>query len=157
MRRRRGAAALLLAACFTGGLVAVTAARAEGDSAAAVAPLNDDEVRAVREVVQAQIDALADGDGSRAFAFASPSIHNLFGDAPTFLTMVQQGYPMLIRPSSTLYTRPLPIEGGAVVVVHVVDHDGEAWRATYELQRQPDRSWRIDGCFVVADSAGASI
>lgn len=147
---------LVALACLAGAPLAWAQQDGGDTGAAAPAPLNDDDIRAVREVVQAQIDALADDDGSRAFSYASPSIHNMFGDAPTFMTMVRQGYPMLIRPSSTLYARPLPIEGGAVLVVHLLDHDGEAWRATYELQRQPDRSWRIDGCFVVADSSGAS-
>ena len=115
------------------------------------ARLSEADAHAVREVVQGQIEAMATDDDARAFSFASPSVRNLFHDAPSFMLMVRHGYPMLIRPTSTLYLRPEAVEGGAVLVVHVVDHDGESWLATYQMQRQPDRSWRIDGCVVAPD------
>ena len=34
--------------------------------------------------------------------------------------------------------------------------DGRGWLAVYELRRQGDEGWRINGCSVVADDGGAS-
>ena len=32
--------------------------------------------------------------------------------------------------------------------VRLTDADGGQWLATYSLERQPDKSWRISGCDV---------
>jgi hypothetical protein len=41
-------------------------------------------------------------------------------------------------------------------VVQLRGRDGRAWLATYELQRQPDGRWRINGCAVQADTGKSS-
>jgi hypothetical protein len=65
--------------------------------------------------------------------------------------MVRQGYPMLIRPTETLFSQPRSVEEDVVEVVRLRDQDGRAWLATYHVQRQPDKSWRINGCVVEPD------
>ena len=109
------------------------------------------DAHAIRAVIEAQLQAMAEGDATRAFSYASPSVRMQFGDAPSFMTMVRQGYPMLIRPSSTLFLRPEAVEDAVVQTVHLRGEDGRPWRATYLLQRQKDRSWRINGCMVEPD------
>jgi Domain of unknown function (DUF4864) len=111
--------------------------------------VSDVDARAVRAVVQAQLNALAADDAVQAFAHASPAIQKQFGDAQTFAQMVRQAYPMLIRPASTSFYRP--VAGDSVVTQPVMfrDGDGQVWRADYQLQRQPDKRWRIEGCSVV--------
>ena len=125
--------------------------------AAAAGEVSDTDARAVRAVVQAQLKALAADDAVQAFSHASPAIQKQFQDASTFAQMVRQAYPMLIRPASTSFYRPSA--DGAVVNQPVMFRDGEgrAWRADYQLQRQADRRWRIEGCRVApADEAATT-
>jgi len=134
--------------------LALAAATLAGVPAAAAPPSADDS-RAVRAVVEAQLAALAAGDAARAFSYASPSIRSQFGDAGRFVGMVRQGYPMVIRPQRTAFFVPEAAadgEPGTVLQrVQLRDAAGRAWLATYQVQRQPDRSWRINGCAVEPD------
>jgi hypothetical protein len=153
------AAACCLAALAATGAMAMAAADADGttgqEQSGRAVPglvrLSAADAHAVRAVVQAQIDAMSTDDDARAFSFASPSVRQQFRDAPSFMLMVRHGYPMLIRPTSTLFLQPKAVDGGAVLVVHVVDREGGSWLATYEVQRQADKSWRINGCVVSPD------
>jgi hypothetical protein len=119
--------------------------------AAGPSGLSAGDARAIRAVIEAQLDAMAADDEARAFSFASPSIRMQFDDASSFMTMVRQGYPMLIRPTETLFSQPRTVEEDAMQVVRLRDRDGRPWLATYDLQRQPDRTWRINGCLVEPD------
>ena len=104
--------------------------------------------RAVRSVVEAQLQALAVEDPAQAFEFASPGIRGQFGDAAVFMAMVRRSYPMLIRPASISFLRPQARAGGIAQAVQLRDRAGAVWLAVYELEQQPDQSWRISGCAV---------
>ena len=114
------------------------------------------DARAVREVVEAQLKALAVDDAVRAFSYASPTIRSQFGDAANFMAMVQAGYPMVLRPAATAFFQPEAIDGAVLQVLQLRDRAGKAWLATYALQRQPDGRWRINGCAVQADTGKSS-
>jgi hypothetical protein len=131
-------------------LAAMTLTSLEG-SAASPASVNVTDARAIRAVIEAQLDAIAADDAALAFSYASPSIRMQFEDASSFMTMVQQGYPMLIHPAQTLFTPPEAIDEDVLQAVHLRDQGGGVWRAVYHLQRQPDKSWRINGCVVLPD------
>ena len=105
--------------------------------------------RAVRAVVEAQLKALAEDRAELAFSYAAPAIRQQFGDAKVFMAMVRQSYAMLIRPSSVSYFRPEAVDGVITQLVQVRDAEGRLWRAVYELQRQPDKRWRISACVVL--------
>lgn len=111
--------------------------------------LSDSDSRAVRAVVESQLKALAAGDAAKAFSHATPAIQQQFQDAATFDQMVRRSYPMLIRPASVSFYRPLATDDVVVQSVMFRDREGRAWRADYQLQRQPDKRWRISGCQVV--------
>ncbi|MBC8055143.1 MAG: DUF4864 domain-containing protein [Rhizobiales bacterium] len=117
---------------------------------AAVRPgeVSDTDSRAVRAVVESQLKALAAGDAAQAFSHASPAIQQQFQDAAAFDQMVRRSYPMLIRPASVSFYRPLANDEVVIQSVLFRDRDGRAWRADYQLERQPDRRWRINGCQV---------
>jgi hypothetical protein len=115
--------------------------------------LSAGDARAIRAVIEAQLDAMAADDEARAFSYASPSIRMQFDDASSFMTMVRQGYPMLIRPTEMLFSQPRTVEESVLQVVRLRDREGRLWLATYDLQRQPDRSWRINGCLVEPDQS----
>jgi len=132
--------------------LASSAALADGNSPADQVSASD--ARAVRAVVEAQLKALAAEESAQAFSYASPAIKSQFHDAATFAEMVRRAYPMLIRPASISFMRPEAGEGATTTIIQAVqfrDREGNFWRAVYELERQPDKSWRINGCAVAPD------
>ena len=113
------------------------------------------DAHAVRDVVQAQLEAFAADDAERAFSYASASIRAQFGDAASFMAMVRGGYPMVVRPAAVSFFQAQTDDGAAVTVrqtVQLRDREGRLWRATYLLERQAGVGWRISACVVVADS-----
>jgi len=132
--------------------LASSAAMADGNSPADQVSASD--ARAVRAVVEAQLKALAAEESAQAFSYASPAIKSQFHDAATFAEMVRRAYPMLIRPASISFMRPEASEGATATITQAVqfrDREGNFWRAVYELELQPDKSWRINGCAVAPD------
>lgn len=105
-----------------------------------------DDAQEIRTVIEAQLAAFAADDAAQAFSFASPNIQRMFGTPEDFLMMVRTAYPVVHRPSSVLF-RPLEaVAGGPMQVVQMSDAAGRVWLAVYQMQKQPDGSWRIDGC-----------
>ncbi len=120
------------------------------------AELLPQDAKAVRGVVQAQLSAMAAGDAAAAFSYASPAIRAQFGDAKRFMAMVQRAYPMVIKPAATSYFRPEAGDGVVVQDVLLRDAAGRVWRASYQLERQADKHWRINGCVVTPDDGKSS-
>lgn len=104
------------------------------------------DARAVREVIEAQLDAFRRDDGERAFALATTGIRDVFGTAQKFMEMVRRSYPVVYRPRSVLFEAPVLVEGQVVQPVRMTDEEGRGWVAIYPMQRQPDGSWRTNGC-----------
>lgn len=140
----------LFAAFFlaTGLLAATAAAGAAGVSAA--------DTKAVRKVIQSQLDALAADDASRAYSFASPAIQKQVGSAESFMAMVRGGYPAVVAPASVSFLAPQWVEGTLVQAVQLTDKAGASWLAIYTMERQRDKSWRISGCQVRANEGNAT-
>lgn len=111
-------------------------------------PVSAVDAKAVRAVVEAQLDAFAADDAKKAFSYAAPSIREMFGTPERFVAMVRAGYPVVYRPASVTFLQPLWVQGQLVQGVRLTDSDGGQWLATYRLERQPDKSWRISGCDV---------
>lgn len=121
--------------------------------------LSAEDRLAVRATVEAQLRALAAGDAVQAFSYASASIRRQFGDAQTFIGMVRQGYPMVIRPAATAFFQAQWVDGAALQVVQLRDAAGQRWLATYQLIKPAnaaDQPWRINGVVVVADTGKSS-
>lgn len=111
---------------------------------------------AIRQVIESQLAAFQRDDGPAAFAHASPMIRQKFGDAGTFMEMVRTGYAPVYRPQKFEF-RELIMQGGTPVQqVYLVGPDGEPVMALYEMQRQPDASWKINGC-ILTKLPGASV
>ena len=125
-------------------------------TAVAAAELPEAQAKAVRAVVEAQLDALANDDAERAFSYAAPSIHKMFGNAPTFMAMVLGQYGMLVKPESVLFLLPESVRGDVIQAVLLRDGMGRLWRATYRLEQGADEGWRINGCVVEPDDGKSS-
>ena len=108
-------------------------------------PLTAAEARAVRGVVESQLDAFARDDPVRAFSFAAPPIRRMFQTPERFMAMVRQAYPVVYRPASVTFLKPERIDGVTILVVRMTDSDGAPWLALYRMTREADKSWRIGG------------
>jgi Domain of unknown function (DUF4864) len=122
-------------------LVAATGARADDAT-----PLTEADRNAIRAVIEAQIAAFRADDGVTAFSFASPSIQRQFGDPVNFLTMVRTGYMPVYRPREVQFRALIEDRSEPVQPVLLVGPELEVVTAYYVMQKQPDGTWRIDGC-----------
>jgi hypothetical protein len=115
-------------------------------------PVAAEDAKAIRAVVEAQLAAFAADDAGRAFSYAAPSIRAMFGTPDRFMEMVRTSYPVVYHASSVVFLNPVWVEGQLFEGVQLTDSEGSVWLATYQLERQPDRSWRISGCGVQPSS-----
>lgn len=115
-------------------------------SAASRDELPEADARAVRAVVEAQLDAFRHDDAARAFSYASDGIRETFGSPENFLAMVRASYPVVYRPRSVAFQPAVLYQGLVVQPVRMIDAEGQGWLAVYPMHQQPDGSWRIDGC-----------
>jgi sugar (pentulose or hexulose) kinase len=113
------------------------------------------DAKAVRALIEAQLAAFASDDAIKAYSLAAPAIQTMFVNAERFLAMVREQYPVVYRPASVAFLQPEWIEGKLVQRVQMSDAAGVPWMVVYQLERQPDRSWRIAGC-VAARGQGRS-
>jgi hypothetical protein len=109
-------------------------------------PLSAADARAVREVIEAQLDAFRRDDAPRAFSYASTGIRATFRTPEIFIEMVRTSYAVVYRPRSVRFERPVLIDGEVVQPVLMTDAEGRAWLALYPMQREADAGWRINGC-----------
>ena len=114
--------------------------------AAAQGAVSPDDARAVRAVIEAQLEAFRDDDAVRAFSLATPGIREKFGSPENFMKMVRRAYAVVYRPESVAFEAPVVIDGRIVQPVRMTDAEDRAWLALYPMERQPDGSWRTDGC-----------
>ena len=112
--------------------------------------LSDADRAAIRQTIQAQVDAFRRDDGSAAFGYASPTIQGLFGSPDVFMDMVRQGYQPVYRPRAFDFRDIVELHGQPAQTVDVVGPDGRPVTAIYPMRRLPDGTWRIDGCYLQA-------
>ena len=111
--------------------------------------LSDADRAAIRQVIQSQLDAFKRDDGAAAYAFASPLIQQKFGTAEHFMTMVRTAYPAVYRPKVVEFRELASSDDmGVMQKVFFIGPDGAGVLAYYQMERQPDGSWKISGCFV---------
>ena len=114
--------------------------------ATAQSAVSPDDARAVREVIEAQLDAFRKDDAARAFSLAAPGIREKFGSPEIFMDMVRSSYAVVYRPRSVTFEAPLGVDGQIVQPVRMTDDEGRGWIAIYPMEHQPDGSWRTNGC-----------
>lgn len=122
--------------------------------AASAQPLSSEDEQQIIATVQAQLDAFAQDDAEKAFSFAAPNIRTMVGNADYFMAMVRGQYQVVYRPASVAFIKPRGSDGNAVLRVQMTDSDGNPWIATYALQRQSNKTWRIAGCVLRPAGAG---
>lgn len=136
--------------------LAVTLASFGAHVRAIAGPVPEDDASKVREVIVAQLSALALDDADRAFETATPAVRAAIGSSNRFLAMVRGAYPMVYRPAMVQFHKPEQEDGTVLQLVEIKDGQDKAWLALFALERQPDETWRISGC-VVAENHWQSI
>ena len=104
------------------------------------------EARAVRQVIEAQLDAFKRDDAPRAFSYAAPGIREMFGTPEKFMAMVRSSYAVVYRPGTVAFDAPIVVGADVVQPVRMTDAEGRAWLALYPMLKEPDGTWRINGC-----------
>jgi hypothetical protein len=112
--------------------------------------VSDADRAAIRQVIEAQVDAFRRDDGDAAFGLASPTIQGMFGSPEIFMDIVRQGYQPVYRPRAFDFREIVDLHGQPAQKVYVIGPDGRPVTAIYPMRRLPDGSWRIDGCFLQA-------
>ena len=110
------------------------------------ASISETDAQSIRTIIEAQLAAFAADDAATAFSFASENIQKTFGTPENFLAMVRASYPVVYRPASVDFLEPEAVDEAIIQAVEMADQNDRLWLALYRMQRQPDHSWRIDGC-----------
>ena len=115
--------------------------------AAAAQIVSPQDAVAVRQVIEAQIDAFRKDDAARAFSYATDGIRLTFVTAENFMEMVRSQYAVVYRPRTVAFEAPIGITGDELVQpVRLTDDAGRAWVALYPMLRGSDGVWRTNGC-----------
>lgn len=105
---------------------------------------------AIEQTIKSQLEAFRADDGATAYGFASPMIKRIFPTVETFMAMVKRGYPQVYRPQQYKFGEIKQGPAGFPEQhVMIVGPDGKTYEAIYTMQRQPDGSWKINGCSIV--------
>ena len=97
----------------------------------------------IQSTITSQIEAFRAADFERAFTFASPTIHDIFGTPENFGAMVVTGYPMVVDPAQ-VEMQDLRTVGGALWQrVRITDQKGLAFLLDYQMIEGPD-GWLIN-------------
>lgn len=108
--------------------------------------LTEGDQAEIRSVVRQQMFAIDENNAEMAFAFASPGVQETFETSDRFLFMVRRGYSALYKPRHVEFLDLTVVNGEMVQPVRLVAQDGGVEVALYQMQRQDDKQWRINGC-----------
>lgn len=104
---------------------------------------------AIQEVITQQLAAFRQENAVEAFALASPGIRAKFQTAERFLEMVRTAYPAVYRPQQVTFRDLAILDGRPTQAVLVLGPDGVPIMALYPMEKQPDGTWKTDGCYLV--------
>jgi hypothetical protein len=121
------------------------------------AAMAQEPVDTAQDIIQKQIAAFLRGDAKTAYSFASPTIRGKFPTEGVFFDMVRKDYAPVYRPGNFAFGRS-KVEGDMVLQeVLISGPDGKDWTALYQLLKQPDGSYRINGVHMVRAAPGPEI
>jgi hypothetical protein len=105
----------------------------------------------IKTVIENQLNAFAADKGDEAYSHAAPIVKQAFPSADIFMTMVKKGYPPVYRNTERVYGKVFQDGlGRPAMRVALTGADGKRYEAIYSMEQQPDGSWKIAGCVIVA-------
>lgn len=112
-----------------------------------------------QQVITSQIQAFLSDDADTAYGFASPQIRALFPDKERFFAMVKKSYQPVYRPGNFAFGRFKVSDDTQTVLQEVLVTGGEGadWTAVYELRRQPDGQYKINGVQLLPNTTSKGI
>ena len=135
--------AIVAAACWIGAAAAQTAPTAA-------------EWQAIQQVIAAQRAAIIAGEAEKAFSYASPGIQQQFGDAASFLAMVDAAYAALESARYVEFLEGAVIDGIVVQPLRLIDADNTVRVALYTMEKQASGEWRISSCRIAPSTVRAA-
>ncbi len=119
----------------------------------------EDPVQTAQSLIEQQIEAFLHDDAATAYSFAAPGIKALFPDKDRFFAMVRKNYLPVYHPGNYAFGKSRAIDNGAVVYqeVLITGTDDKDWTAIYQITRQPDGSYEINGVQILAKTASEAI
>lgn len=117
----------------------------------------EEPVDTVQGIIQDQITAFLNDDAKTAYSFASPTIRGKFPTEDAFFDMVKKGYAPVYRPGNFAFGRFKVADDTVVQEVLISGQDGKDWTALYQVVKQPDGSYKINGVHMVRTAPGPQI
>lgn len=119
----------------------------------------EDPLATTRAMIEQQIKAFLHDDAEAAYAYAAPGIRALYPDKNLFFAMVKKSYEPVYHPGNYAFGRSRSIDGGAMIYHEVLisGRDGKDWTAIYQVSRQPDGNYKINGVQIVPDTDSKGI
>ncbi|NMN73576.1 DUF4864 domain-containing protein [Rhizobium sp. 57MFTsu3.2] len=119
----------------------------------------EDPIDATRAMIEAQIKAFLNDDADTAYSFAAPGIKAIYPDKNVFFAMVKKSYEPVYHPGNYAFGRSRSIDNGAMIYHEVLisGRDGKDWTAVYQLARQPDGNYKINGVQIVPNTESKGI
>jgi hypothetical protein len=119
----------------------------------------EDPLQATQATIQKQIQAFLHDDADAAYSFAAPGIKALFPDKEAFFAMVKKSYEPVYHPGNYAFGRSKSIDNGATIYqeVLITGSDGKDWSVIYQVTRQPDGSYKINGVQIIPNAASQGI
>ncbi|MFT5868583.1 MAG: hypothetical protein ACI8TF_000688 [Paracoccaceae bacterium] len=109
----------------------------------------------INAAIQGQLDAFLAGDVNGAWDFAGPNIQGMFQTPERFGAMVQNGYPMVWRPTEVDYLVLREVAGNLWQRVQIVDAQGIVHLLDY-MMTPTASGWKISAVQLLrAPSVGA--
>jgi Domain of unknown function (DUF4864) len=127
-----------------------------GAAAAAQTAPTPAEWQSIQEVIAAQRAAIIAGDADKAFGYASPGIQQQFGDAASFLAMVDAAYSALESARYVEFLEGAVIDGIVVQPLRLIDADNTVRVALYTMEKQVDGEWCISSCRIAPSTVRAA-
>lgn len=119
----------------------------------------EDPVQTAQTLIQGQIEAFLHNDAVTAYSFAAPGIKALFPDKDIFFAMVKKRYQPVYHPGNYAFGKSRAIDNGAVVYqeVLITGTDDKDWTAVYQINRQPDGTYKINGVEILPNTTSRGI
>lgn len=97
----------------------------------------------IQATITAQIEAFRASDFERAYSYASPTIHGIFGPTENFAAMVVTGYPMVVNPAAVEMQDLRTVAGALWQRVRITDQKGQGFLLDYQMIEGPE-GWLIN-------------
>ncbi len=110
--------------------------------------ITDQDSVSIRKVIAGQLDAFRNGDGVRAFSYASPGIKQQFETPAQFFASVKSAYEIVLISRSIVFEDLKQVMGIVTQPVLFLASNGDTVIGSYIMEKQDNGDWKISGCYL---------